>query len=220
VHADWGGTQQDPGILGGLLPATGGHAQAAGIDVGVCLPRSAMQAAAAGDLQGLQADIRLHLGMDDEPARQDRDFELRWGAFWGAANLLQFLPRLTFASARGIQQGLYGAVFQPAKPVWGEPDADESDSLQWQEVAQTSLFGEHVLRLRDAGMVPPEVGVELVNAAGAVLPEIELLWRDQRIGVVADVDESGRADLEALGWTILSGLDHHVLAELTGRLAR
>jgi DEAD/DEAH box helicase domain-containing protein len=218
VHADWSGTQQDPRILGGLLPATGGHAQMAGIDVGVCLPRSAMQAAAEGDLQGLQADIRLHLAMDDEHARQDKDFEMRWGAFWGAANLLQFLPRLTLASARGIQQGLYGAVFQAAEPSWAEPQADEGDSLQWQEIAQNSLFGERVFRLRDAGVPPPEVGIELVDEAGVVLPEIELLWREERIAVVADVDESGRVGLERLGWTVLEGLDDRVITELTGRL--
>jgi DEAD/DEAH box helicase domain-containing protein len=218
VHAGWSGTQQDPTILGGLLPATGGDAQMAGIDVGVCLPRSAMQAAAEGDLQGLQADIRLHLAMDDEHARQDKDFEMRWGAFWGAANLLQFLPRLTLASARGIQQGLYGAVFQAAEPSWAEPQADEGDSLQWQEIAQNSLFGERVFRLRDAGVPPPEVGIELVDEAGVVLPEIELLWREERIAVVADVDKSGRVGLERLGWTVLEGLDDRVITELTGRL--
>ena len=218
VQVGWSGTQQDPRILGGLLPATGGGAQIEGIDVGVCLPRSAMQAAAKGDLQGLQADIRLHLAMDDEHARQDKGFEMRWGAFWGAANLLQFLPRLTLASARGIQQGLCGAVFQVAEPSWAEPQADEGDASQWQEIAQSSLLGESVFRLRDAGVPPPEVGIELVDEVGVVLPEIELLWRDQRIAVVVDVDESGRAGLERLGWTILGGLDENVIAELTGRL--
>jgi DEAD/DEAH box helicase domain-containing protein len=76
-----------------------------------------------------------------------------------------------------------------------------------------------VFRLRDAEVPPPEVGIELVDEAGVVLPEIELLWRDQRIAVVVDVEESGSEGLKRLGWIVLDGLDDAVIAELTGRLA-
>jgi hypothetical protein len=178
-----------------------------------------MQAAAKGEWDGLRRDCWVHLWMEDGDARQGKEYETQWGAFWGAANLLQFLPPLIFVSARGIQQGLYGTVFQAAEPSWEEPAADGSDAAQWQEIAKTSLFGEHVYRLRDARVPSPEVGIELVDEAGMELPEIELLWREQRIAVVASVEQSGRAALERLGWTVLNGLDDGVVAELTVRLA-
>jgi hypothetical protein len=63
-----------------------------------------------------------------------------------------------------------------------------------------------------------QVAIELVDEAGVVLPEIAPLGREQWTAVVADVDQSGCAALERLGWSVLNGQDDGVVAALTGRL--
>jgi DEAD/DEAH box helicase domain-containing protein len=216
VHGGLGGTAEDPSLLGGMLEAAG---TLEGEIRTVCrLPQSAMEQAAQGALEPLCGEVSVHVTIDDAHARQDKDFESAWSGFWGCTNLLQFLPGLTLSSATGVTQGIYPA-WAPS-PQAQAPAAGPSVAVdaEWQGVAELSVFGDVVLLLKEHGLPLPEVGIELLDDSGEVLPELELAWRDQRLAVVAALEPDARQAYERIGWTLFIGLDETVGRELAARL--
>ncbi|MDZ7753848.1 MAG: DEAD/DEAH box helicase [Gammaproteobacteria bacterium] len=216
VHEWLGRTSEDPSLLGGMLAAAGtleGEIRA------VCrLPYSAMEQAKQGVLEPLCGEVSVHVAIDDVHARQDKDFEGVWSGFWGCANLLQFLPALTLSSATGVTQGIYPIWTTPPKGEVAAAGQSEAADGNWREVADLSVFGEAILLLKAQGLPPPEVGVELLDGSGEVLPELELAWRDQRLAVVEELGSDAQKTYEQMGWTLFVGLDETVARELAGRL--
>lgn len=201
-------------VLGGVLEATG--AADPGLRAVARLPRAAMEAAAKGELRGLRDLVSVHLWIDDRDARQDKAYEVRWSTFWGAVNLLQFLPRITLASAEGVIQGLYPSPVSGPAPAPPEPqEARSADDQVWDQVVDLSLFGDQVLQLRRAGLPAPVVGQDLLDDDGAVLAELELAWPDRRIGVLIDDEDTGDEPLRDLGWSVFRGLSPQVVADLS-----
>jgi len=214
VHGWLSGIAEDPAFLGGVLEVAQtleGEVRAVGR-----LPRSAMGQAAEGALESLRGGLSVHLAIDDTHARQDKEFENAWSSFWGCANLLQFLSGLTLSSATGVKQGIYPA-WAPTQPKAVAPEPEGAAAAEWEEAADLSVFGDAVLLIKEQGLPPPEVGVELLDEAGEVLAELELAWRDQRLAVVEDLDSGARQAVERLGWIVLVGLDETTTRKLTAR---
>ncbi|SEP56246.1 DEAD/DEAH box helicase domain-containing protein [Ectothiorhodospira magna] len=202
-----------PAVLGASL--TGSEPAVTGICTGVRLPLSALQAAQTGAVGPLQTELVGVHGLDDRLRVQDKDWERCWITYWEAANLLQFLPRLHLTCASGVQAGVYpDRVAVSSSPAPDQPAAD------WAPLIQQSLLGTALQRLAQRDLPLPEVGLELLDDRGEVLPELELAWPMDRVGVMLDGDEADLDRWRAMGWTVLVGLDDPVADRLVEHLSQ
>jgi len=117
----------------------------------------------------------------------------------------------------GGRDDAFDAAPQASEPPAGSapPEPEGAAAAEWEEAADLSVFGDAVLLIKEQGLPPPEVGVELLDEAGEVLAELELAWRDQRLAVVEDLDSGARQAFERLGWIVLAGLDETTARKLT-----
>ncbi len=201
IHAQL--TEAGPTILGGLNEAL--ESARGGVRVVVGLPTEAMQRAAQGALEAF-SELRVHLALEDEQAALNEAYETSWQAFWGLANLLQFHPRFTLASQRGVAQELY-----PEPPQTLQPAANE-----WAQLMAFSAFGEALVPLQQLGVELPVLGYELM-VDQAIVAEAELAWPGRRIAVLYDADSEAQTRFEADGWQLFVGLDERLVAALTAR---
>lgn len=209
----WPGTSADPATLGALLGEAGSVAE--GIYIGSRLPRSAFAEAQQQNLAPFQAGLSVHHAIDDLDARQDKTFERRWIAYWEAANLLQFLPKLTLASASGVKSGVYAQPMKATAPdVFAAKPLAQGEAI-WAEVCASSLLSDRVLRLKEMGFPVPEVGVEILDEAGEVLPEMDLVWKDHKVGIVLEAEGHEIDAFNKQGWKVFIGLDDAVLDQLS-----
>lgn len=218
MRDEWIEGEGDVSVLGGLMRTAGTEPDSGPVRISVRLPRSAMEAASRGTLDGLEQQIWLHMAMDDREARREKPFELAWGAYWGATNLMQFLPRLTISSLKGVRAGLYMPLFRspPESSDDLQPALDEA--ARWREISDLSLMGDRVDLLREAGVPVPEVGVELLDRDGVVLPELEFVWPQQRLAIAEDISPDEISLFKEMGWTVFSGLNANIATELASRL--
>ncbi|WP_205622090.1 hypothetical protein [Thioalkalivibrio versutus] len=94
------GSDANPPVVGGSLQALSGTAYRVGF--ALVIPRDALLSSAS-----LTGGIRAVFALDDGKADTGPDFEADWQAFWGATNLLQFLPGFQMMSAQGVAAERY-----------------------------------------------------------------------------------------------------------------
>tara|TARA_R110001599_G_scaffold351706_3_gene584329 strand:+ start:4142 stop:10579 length:6438 start_codon:yes stop_codon:yes gene_type:complete len=211
------GDAENRQVLGGVLAALG---ETGAVRVLGALPLSALAAARAGDFDPLLRELAVSLSIDDEAPVADKNFEAEWLRFWGAANLLQFIPRFAIASRSGLHDGVYTALRDTWKAPASANDieerlADDSESLAWNEVIELSFQAEDgIIRLRDAGVPLPQVGLELCNDTGEVVAEADLAWPDHQVAVVPEDSADEAAMLALLGWTVHLGLSEITVAAI------
>ena len=201
LGADGKGSGQ---VFGGLLDSLGtasDHVAAVS-----ALPQDAMRRAMNGDIDALRQELQVLWMLDDHDAALDDHFESAWAGFWGASNLLQFLGRFSLVSAEGVERGLYTAPMGLGAPERPLPSA-------WSELAELSLLAtDEIEALERAGLPVPESGVEIKDASGAVIAELELAWPDRKIAVVLEEDD--RNTLSQQGWKVLGNIDVTSLTQL------
>ena len=166
------------------------------------MTQHALREAESGNLEALrQSGSVLHALIDDHAALDER-FESRWAGFWGAANLLQFVPEYCMVTSQGVSRGLYGATFG-VRRTGILMDEDQAD---WKELTELSNFGEEVLACKDAGLPVPEVGVDISDANGEIVGNLELAWADPKVGILVDDSVHFESKLDELGWTVFRDL--------------
>lgn len=212
----WPGTPEDPATLGALLGEIGGITE--GIYIGSRLPKSAIAEAQQQNYIPFETALSVHHAINDLDARQDKEFERRWNAYWEAANLLQFVPQLTLASASGVQSGIYAPPKAATKPGANAPKSEAGGETLWAAVGASSLFGDQVSILKDIGVPVPEVGIEILDETGAVLPEMDLVWTKNKVGIVLEADDREIEAFEKIGWKVFVGIDGAVLPHLAASL--
>lgn len=216
IREIWPGKDDDPATLGALLGEAGGGSE--GMCIASRIPKSAFAEAQKQNIEPFKHDLTVHHAIDDSDARQDKDFELRWLSYWETANLLQFVPNLTMSSVKGVMNGIYSAPVRGKVTAATEPEKASQEEDMWSHVGKNSLFGSSVIRLKHAGLPIPDVGVEILDQAGEVLPEMDLVWSDKNIGVVVDAEEAEIKAFEKQGWSVFVGLDDTVIDQLTSKL--
>jgi len=105
-------------------------------------------------------------------------------------------------TSQGVSKGLYGATFG-VRRAGILRDEDQAD---WKEVSELSSFGEEVLACKDAGLPVPEVGVDISDANGEIVGNLELAWTDRKVGILVDDSVHFERKLEELGWTVFRDL--------------
>lgn len=203
--------QADRPILGGVLGALSEEAPT-GLRAAAIVPEAAMRTAREGDWQALHDSLAACLAIDDSDARADKEFEARWLSFWGAANVLQFLPGFALSASSALERGSYmplaTAWWQEKTPLERGAAAAMADSAAWEEVVALSFQPRDALNaLLEIGAPMPEVGFELTGSDGDVLAEADLAWLDARLAVLAEPSSEERVALEAAGWTVFDTLD-------------
>lgn len=206
VGADGDGNDR---IFGGLLESLGTLADP--VAAVAALPQDAMRRAMGGETQALRHQLHLLWILDDESAAMDERFEAAWAGFWGASNLLQFLDHFSLLSSDGIERGLYSAPM-------GLGLAQRPVSSAWSELAELSLLpGDHIEALEQAGLPVPESGVEIRDASGAVVAELELAWPNRKVAVVLEAQD--REPASSQGWQVVDNIDVDSLTQLKRWLA-
>ncbi|QKK03609.1 MAG: DEAD/DEAH box helicase [Pseudomonadota bacterium] len=201
VGADGDGSDR---VFGGLLESLGTAADH--VAAVAALPQDAMRRAMGGEIEALSRQLHLLWMLDDRSAAMDERFEAAWAGFWGASNLLQFLDHFSLLSADGVDRGLYTAPM-------GLGLAERPVSSAWSDLAELSLLpGDEIEALERAGFPVPESGLEIRDASGAVIAELELAWPDQKVAVVLEADDRETASKQ--GWNVLDNLDANSLTRL------
>jgi len=192
--------QDSERVFGGILEARGVADGPVRTIAG--MTQHALREAESGNLEALrQSGSVLHALIDDHAALDER-FESRWAGFWGAANLLQFVPEYCMVTSQGVSRGLYGATFG-VRRAGILMDEDQAD---WKELTELSNFGEEVLACKDAGLPVPEVGVDISDANGEIVGNLELAWSDPKVGILVDDSVHFESKLDELGWTVFRDL--------------
>jgi DEAD/DEAH box helicase domain-containing protein len=137
----------------------------------------------------LQADWRAPgiVLLDAAAAPEGETLHLAWRRWLQLFNILQFLPDMCLATADGLaahdydglgSAGLGTSPAGPAKAV--------AINAAWQAVVEQTLDAllPGFKRLAQAGVEPPEVGLELTDTQGRVLADCELAWAQGKLVVL------------------------------------
>ena len=139
-----------------------------------------------------QLVVVLHL--DDSARSADQDYRREWNGVLRLYNLLQFLPNGWWTTALGVQRDMYPEFAIPEPAVTAPYSTEWADAISLADVELRSAMEALAAR----GVLPPEVGFELIDAVGEVSAEAELAWEAER-GVVLLADQERQRFAEA-GW--------------------
>jgi DEAD/DEAH box helicase domain-containing protein len=164
------------------------------------------EAVRAGDVSALGCVAYLR---DTEEARARQGFEAEWNGFLRLTNLLQFLPRATFVTQAGLDEGRYDGL----PPLVLEPTVSEPSPDPWVEVRDLvdADRGPLLDGLASRGWPLPEVPDYELTEAGETIAEAELGWPDLKVAVLGETQVEGAGRFEERGWRVLSMID--VLAD-------
>jgi DEAD/DEAH box helicase domain-containing protein len=148
-------------------------------------------------LRRLRVWLRLR---DDRAVGAGAPWKSAWREFLRVSNVLQFLPEVAFMTSTGLQEGLYGSLF----------DADMDDARQPSNAALELLLADVldagaraiVIAADQAGVELPEAGFEIADDQGEIVAVAELAWPDERVCVLtnAQIEYAGAA--RAAGWVV------------------
>ncbi len=159
-------------------------------------------AVASGDVNGM----RIGLFLDDtEEAREHSGFRAIWNGFWRLTNLFQFLPRASFVTRTGVDEGRYDEIPPPVLVELSTSEAPPATDA-WAEIKEyvdDELF-DLLDQLAAAGWPLPAIPpFELTNKRNETIAEAELGWPELKIAF-ADPDQMETAYiLEKRGWKVV-----------------
>ena len=139
-----------------------------------------------------QLVVALHL--DDSARSADQDYRRTWNGVLRLYNLLQFLPNAWWTTTSGVRRDSYPEFATPEPEVTAAYPREWADAISLADVELRTTMEALAAR----GVLPPEVGFELIDAAGEVSAEAELAWEAER-GVILLADQEGRRFAQA-GW--------------------
>ena len=184
------------------------------VDLLLALPPTALK---RFDPDAMRAAVHLH---DDDPSRLREDFRASWNRVLRLFNLLQFLPSAWWTTRRGMTANLYDELPTKSEPWLHDASIDPDDldaASTWADALRLAADELHtdLVRLREQGAPPPEVGFELEDARGAVLGEAELAWPSHLVAVLMNDQSADQVIFESRGWRVL----HAPAAELADSIA-
>lgn len=171
-----------------------------------CLVSAPITALQSRAFESVQALIRF----DDMQQPEAPDFRRAWLGLLRLQNLLQFLPRVFFATTLGLFEGhetrvldLWDGISAEAPDV-PEPDVDPG-SAAW--AIDRDLIHPDLHPLLDDISVwsreEPECGFELLGEAGSIVAEAELAWPDRKVVLLMPDQSFAQPQFERSGWIVL-----------------
>ncbi|MDZ7852764.1 MAG: DEAD/DEAH box helicase [Halomonas sp.] len=211
-------------LLGGALEALGNgtdEGDLPGAEVAVGIAAEALK-----DARRLGHELHLHLSLDDRHLPQSPEGEARWRTFWHAANLLQFLPRFSLCSMRGVANQLVTDVVAecPLQLSRGEPSPATEDTIArgWQALVDdelTLLPPEWVLAIGERGLPVPTPGLDILDANGEASITLELAWEKERVAVVIANDQPAGWQQALSDWRVVTPEDDNAIERLADWLS-
>jgi len=145
--------------------------------------------------------VACNIWLEDQDS-EGAGFKENWQTWLKAYNLLQFLPTTGFATAKGVEQGLYEEITLQSEII---AEAKSADTGKW-----TTILDEVVDDIRPAlrrwlqdGGKAPEVGFEYVGGDGAITAEAELAWPDDKIAGLLDEQIEYQKSFSDAGWRVV-----------------
>ncbi|MDN3552884.1 DEAD/DEAH box helicase [Halomonas almeriensis] len=229
--------EAEPVLLGGVMNALG-NSDAAGAsacsEVAVSISPEAMQ-----NVPRLSRELHLHLSLDDRHLPDSSEGEARWRAFWQAANLLQFMPRFSMISVRGVANGRVCdalATCASLADFSASSRADHSTQDSTQDGAQDStrqidagwqaLLADDLVMLPEAfvrqlaslGLPVPTPGLDVLDRSGEASITLELAWESARVAVALEEDLPADWPSVLGEWQIVTTQDDAAVETLAGWL--
>lgn len=149
-------------------------------------------------------DIHLFINMNDNLAQSNQvdSFKDKWRAMWQAYNVLQYAPSFSAATQTGLRTGLFKELLAESAEFDQGAAASAVLDNEWLDVRELScLTSEQVEALQAVIQSAPEVGVDLVNSAGATIGTAELAWQHLTVAVFLEPVEQIP---ELSGWQFIS----------------
>jgi hypothetical protein len=174
---------------------------------------AAVPIGALRDVNSLERDASVLLYLDDTAPNVDA-FGSAWRTFWAAANLFQFVRHSCAISRKGLGGVVYDELLMPAQPPSAAAEAAVADAA-WAEVMELTAYPEEAGLLAEKGCPAPEVGIDWPDSDGAIIGEIEWLWRDQRVAFIdAEAEDELVGKLRAEGWRLVTAVSPVELEKL------
>jgi DEAD/DEAH box helicase domain-containing protein len=177
--------------------------------IGVGASSDALQIVCAVPLDAIKAigtDMMMSNVYLDTGKSSDESFKRSWQGFLKAYNLMQFLPRTSFATHAGVDCGVYEHIeWKFADGLNDVPFADAHDQeamIVLEEVLDE--FRGAVKSMYDDGLPLPAVLYELQDEHGEIIAEAELAWVDIKCAVMLKEQKDQCADVFiGKGWTVV-----------------
>lgn len=216
-------------LLGGVLNALGNSDTAdgpAGSEVAVSISLQAVQ-----DAHRLGRELHVHLSLDDRDLPANAEGEARWRAFWHAANLLQFMPRFSLCSVRGVASGIAtDAVAEcdvltsldQQNPMQHEAPTTDDIDAGWSALIQdelTLLPTERIHALAKRGLPVPTPGLDVLDSTGEASITLELAWESARVAIALEEDLPDAWQNSLADWQLITTLDDAAVDQLADWLS-
>lgn len=149
--------------------------------------------------------------LDDRTDSRTDKYEQEWNGFWHFFNVMQFSRCFAAVCETGLDYRVYSAL--PFDTI--DADSDHSSVANsdngWSEIREI-IFDDDALRIADGLMkrgveAPDEAGYEISNKTGAVIAEIEMVWKNRKIGYMTEAQQANREKAENEGWKIFTSAD-------------
>lgn len=129
-----------------------------------------------------------------------------WRMWLHAFNVLQFMPGTWLVEREGLLEHDYdvlSASSKSARPAQGETQAALNGI--WQAVIEQVMepMAAGMKALANAGVSPPEVGLELADSKGRAVADCELAWGDTKLAVLRADQEDLQEHWVTQGWKCL-----------------
>jgi hypothetical protein len=174
---------------------------------------AAVPIGALRDVKSLQRDASVLLFLDDTAPNADA-FDSAWRIFWAAANLFQFVRHCCVVSRKGLGGVVYDDLLMPAHPPSAAAEAAVADTA-WAEVVELTAYPEEAGLLAEKGCPAPEVGIDWQDSDGAIIGEVEWLWRNQRVAFIDAAAEDELVNkMRADGWRLVTAVSPMELQKL------
>ena len=147
--------------------------------------------------------------LDDRKDDRTDKYEQEWNGFWQFANVMQFDDQFIAVCYSGLDSQAYIALPAGKVDTAAEDNAPSGASgEEWDEI-KSMLFDDESKAIADEcrsrGIpAPEEAGYELVDRTGEVIAEIELAWKDRKIGFMTEEQSEEKEKAEAAGWKIFT----------------
>jgi hypothetical protein len=115
---------------------------------------------------------------------------------------------------------VYDDLLMPTQPPSAAAEAVFADAA-WAEVVELTAYPEEAGLLADKGCPAPEVGIDWQDSDGAIIGEVEWLWRDQRVAFIdAAAEDELVSRLRTDGWWLITAVSPAELEKLAEYLTQ
>lgn len=150
--------------------------------------------------------------LDDRKDSRTDKYEQEWNGFWQFSNVMQFDDQFIAVCNTGLDSKAYSALPNGRVETVAEDDLPADVSVEaWDEI-RSMLFDEASKEIANEceakGIpAPEEAGYELADSSGEVIAEIELAWKERKVGFMTKDQLVDIEKTKTSGWKIFTALN-------------